>query len=62
MMHSSIIFKQLADSNCNFLSQFDKDSNKAIRHIVIQLILATDMAKHFEIVAAFDNKYTGLNL
>ena len=50
------------DTSCNILSVFALDKWKAIRGAIVSMVLATDMANHFEYIAKFDNKINGAGL
>ncbi|XP_033002975.1 high affinity cGMP-specific 3',5'-cyclic phosphodiesterase 9A isoform X2 [Lacerta agilis] len=51
--HCAVAFQILAQPECNILSHVDKEQFKRIRQGIITLILATDMARHAEILDAF---------
>uniref|UniRef100_A0A8C6XZI1 Phosphodiesterase 9A n=1 Tax=Naja naja TaxID=35670 RepID=A0A8C6XZI1_NAJNA len=56
MMYSMISLcnlQILAQAECNILSSLDKEQFKRIRQGIITLILATDMARHAEILDSF---------
>jgi len=46
----------LSNDDCNFLKYLDKAEFKRFRYLVIEAILATDLKRHFEIVAEFNSK------
>ncbi|CAG7834872.1 unnamed protein product [Allacma fusca] len=46
----------LSSDNCNFLKYLDKAEFKRFRYLVIEAILATDLKRHFEILAEFNAK------
>ncbi|XP_015219054.1 high affinity cGMP-specific 3',5'-cyclic phosphodiesterase 9A isoform X7 [Lepisosteus oculatus] len=54
--HCAIAFQILAQPECNIFSNFDPESFKTIRQGTITLILATDMARHGEILDSFKQK------
>ncbi|KAM5275571.1 high affinity cGMP-specific 3',5'-cyclic phosphodiesterase 9A isoform 2-T2 [Hipposideros larvatus] len=54
--HCAVAFQILAQPECNILSNVQPDSFKQIRQGMITLILATDMARHAEIVDSFKEK------
>ena len=58
MMHASCLFKLLQDPKNNIFSDFLPDKFFSIRKLIIDLILATDMSKHFEIVTSTRTKYS----
>uniref|UniRef100_A0A8C5WQX1 Phosphodiesterase n=1 Tax=Laticauda laticaudata TaxID=8630 RepID=A0A8C5WQX1_LATLA len=51
--HCAVAFQILAQPECNILSNLDKEQFKRIRQGIITLILATDMARHAEILDSF---------
>ena len=57
-MHASITFSTMKTkaSNCNILSKFSADNMCYIRKVVIEMILETDMSKHFESLGKFRSK------
>eukprot|EP00118_Oscarella_pearsei_P001894 m.8827 g.8827 ORF g.8827 m.8827 type:complete len:539 (+) comp20885_c0_seq2:38-1654(+) len=54
--HCAVAFKILANPECNIFGNVDHATFKTIRSGMIKLILATDMARHSEILAKFKNK------
>lgn len=52
-MHSSVFFQTLYQPGLNFLTSMGKDNFKNFRAKVVDAILATDMAHHFELVDRF---------
>ncbi|OMJ95118.1 hypothetical protein SteCoe_1661 [Stentor coeruleus] len=55
-MHASIIFSILQESDKDILENVSKDQFLMIRKWTIELILVTDMSKHFDLLATFRNK------
>lgn len=53
--HCAVAFKILSNPECNIFANVDKDTFKRIRAGMLQLILATDMARHKEILDALQN-------
>ncbi|XP_061483546.1 high affinity cGMP-specific 3',5'-cyclic phosphodiesterase 9A isoform X2 [Rhineura floridana] len=51
--HCAVAFQILAQPECNIFSNVDKEQFKRIRQGIITLILATDMARHAEILDSF---------
>lgn len=45
------------DDRVNIFKNLDRDSYKTVRHNVIDMILATEMTKHFEHLAKFVNVF-----
>ena len=57
MMHASTVFSLLQTEKFNFLPSKGIESFSWFRKIVIETILATDMAKYFDHLAHFKSKY-----
>ncbi|XP_066598579.1 high affinity cAMP-specific and IBMX-insensitive 3',5'-cyclic phosphodiesterase 8 isoform X2 [Prorops nasuta] len=54
--HAALTFKiSLADEKANIFQNLERETYKLIRHNVIDMILATEMTKHFEHLAKFMN-------
>ncbi|XP_043282218.1 high affinity cAMP-specific and IBMX-insensitive 3',5'-cyclic phosphodiesterase 8-like isoform X2 [Venturia canescens] len=54
--HAALTFKlTLADDNVNIFKNLERDTYKIMRENVIDMILATEMTKHFEHLAKFVN-------
>ncbi|CAK9296753.1 unnamed protein product [Gordionus sp. m RMFG-2023] len=52
--HVALAFKlTLANDQCNIFKNLNNDEFKAIRTVIIDMVLATEMAKHFEILSKF---------
>lgn len=56
-LHASILFNILKNEETNILAHFSSDKYFFIRKSVIDMILATDMSKHFDMMAQFRVKY-----
>ncbi|XP_040005353.1 high affinity cGMP-specific 3',5'-cyclic phosphodiesterase 9A isoform X6 [Xiphias gladius] len=54
--HCAVAFQIFSQSDCNIFSNFDPEAFKQIRQGTITLILATDMARHGEILDSFKHK------
>ncbi|KAJ3209357.1 High affinity cAMP-specific 3',5'-cyclic phosphodiesterase 7A [Entophlyctis luteolus] len=54
--HSAHMFAKTLMSPFNIFSSFTNEHFEEIRRIIIKLILATDMGKHFEIMSIFSTK------
>ncbi|XP_006894111.1 PREDICTED: high affinity cGMP-specific 3',5'-cyclic phosphodiesterase 9A [Elephantulus edwardii] len=54
--HCAVAFQILAQPECNIFSNVQPDGFKQIRQGIITLILATDMARHAEIMDSFKEK------
>ncbi|XP_064386859.1 3',5'-cyclic-AMP phosphodiesterase 4C-like isoform X3 [Halichondria panicea] len=46
--HLALAFKVLQDPKCNFIQNFESDQRQAFRKMAIDMVLATDMSKHFK--------------
>ncbi|XP_026743081.1 high affinity cAMP-specific and IBMX-insensitive 3',5'-cyclic phosphodiesterase 8 isoform X3 [Trichoplusia ni] len=56
--HAALTFKiTLNDNRVNIFKNLDRDTYKQVRHNVIDMILATEMTKHFEHLAKFVNVF-----
>ncbi|XP_076475776.1 phosphodiesterase 8 isoform X5 [Bombus vancouverensis nearcticus] len=54
--HAALTFKlSLSDDNVNIFKNLERDTYKQLRQTVIDMILATEMTKHFEHLAKFMN-------
>jgi hypothetical protein len=49
--HLSAAFRVLRNRECNFLHRMDAGAQQQVRKIMIDLVLATDMAEHMAIVS-----------
>lgn len=56
MMHCSTIFKIIQEENCNLLQGLVKSDEISVRTLVIEMVLATDMARHFDCLGKFKAK------
>ena len=54
-MHSAILFRTLKDSTQNILGYLDVDTLRKARKRIMNLILSTDMASHFDITKEIDS-------
>uniref|UniRef100_A0A8B9JBY6 Phosphodiesterase n=1 Tax=Astyanax mexicanus TaxID=7994 RepID=A0A8B9JBY6_ASTMX len=54
--HCAVAFQIFSQADCNIFSNFDAEAFKQIRQGTITLILATDMARHGEILDSFKQK------
>ncbi|KAL4228897.1 High affinity cAMP-specific and IBMX-insensitive 3' [Mactra antiquata] len=57
--HCAVAFQILSNPETNIFSNVDKDTFKRVRAGITQLILATDMARHSEIIDSFKSKLAG---
>ena len=55
-MHSSLTFSILSIPECNILNTLEVDQYLLVRKLIIEIILATDMGQHFELIGNFRNK------
>ena len=55
-MHCSIIFQFLAHPGQNIFENLDAEDWACARKVIIDMILATDMSKHFEILGKFRSR------
>ncbi|CAG9795610.1 unnamed protein product, partial [Diatraea saccharalis] len=56
--HAALTFKlTLNDDRVNIFKNLDRDTYKTVRHNVIDMILATEMTKHYEHLAKFVNVF-----
>lgn len=51
--HLAKAFKILKREEYNFLDKLDNDAYRAMRSLMIELVLATDMKRHFDILSQF---------
>ena len=56
-MHCCLTFSLLSEPDKNVLESLEDDQYIIVRKLIIELILATDMGKHFEFVGIFKSKY-----
>ncbi|KTF75809.1 hypothetical protein cypCar_00050402 [Cyprinus carpio] len=54
--HCAVAFQIFSQPDCNIFANFDPEAFKQIRQGTITLILATDMARHGEILDSFRQK------
>ncbi|KAL3886688.1 hypothetical protein ACJMK2_026667, partial [Sinanodonta woodiana] len=54
--HCAVAFQILSNPECNIFANIDKDKYKRVRAGITMLILATDMARHGEIMEGFKSK------
>ncbi|CAH3119914.1 unnamed protein product [Pocillopora meandrina] len=54
--HAAIAFEIISQPDCNIFANLSKEDQKKIRQEIVMLILATDMARHSEIVERFKSK------
>ena len=56
MMHCSTVFKVLQLPTCNIFGNLKREDEITVRILVIEMILGTDMAKHFDFMGKFKTK------
>ncbi|ORY79247.1 HD-domain/PDEase-like protein, partial [Neocallimastix californiae] len=54
--HCAMSFNILLKENNNFLEHVDKEKFNEFREVIIGLVLATDLAEHFQILSLFKKK------
>ena len=57
MMHSSLIFQIVANPNHNIFLNLTMEKFMTVRKLIIDMILATDMSKHFDLLSYMRTKY-----
>ena len=62
MMHASLLFQILKINNCNIFLHLSSEKWLISRRDIIDMILATDMGKHFELLGQFKAKYLNIDL
>ena len=60
-MHCSLTFKLMTNFNCDILSNLSNDDWIYARNLIIQMILNTDMSKHFENLGKFRTRAVALS-
>lgn len=56
--HIGSAFRDMKMEGCGILDNFSKEDRKEIRKKMIDMVLATDMAKHFDDIGQFKNRST----
>ena len=56
MMHSALTFQIMQKPNHNILQTLSNEIASIVRSLIIEMILATDMSKHFDIIGKFKAK------
>jgi hypothetical protein len=54
--HCASAFQLLLRPNNNFISRLDIQQYKLLRSILVDMVLATDLAHHFDLLTAFKKK------
>lgn len=52
-MHASILFKILAKDGNNIFAGVSHDNFSEMRKLIIEMILNTDLARHFKLIGRF---------
>ena len=61
MMHASLTYSLLLEEDQNILKSLDSDSWMLCRKVVLKMILATDMARHFELLGGFKSNHAAIS-
>jgi 3'5'-cyclic nucleotide phosphodiesterase len=56
MMHTATTFQVMQKENHNILATLNNDTFVTVRALIIDMILATDMARHFDLIGRFKAK------
>eukprot|EP01068_Selenidium_serpulae_P004079 Selendium_serpulae@DN3410_c1_g2_i1.p1 len=56
--HSALTFQTLEGNECNIFENLDKAQNQLVRTLIVEMILATDMKEHFDILSRFRVAHT----
>ena len=57
MMHASLTYALMKPEQQNILSSLDPDSWAVVRKVVVKMILATDMSRHFDLLGVFKSTH-----
>jgi hypothetical protein len=57
--HCASIYELMTQSEYNIFAGFSPDAHKLVREMIISMVLATDMAVHFDWIGKFKNKMVG---
>ena len=57
MMHASITYSLMKSEDQNLLNSLDSESWVIVRKVVLKMILATDMSRHFELLGNFKSTH-----
>lgn len=60
-MHCSTVFEMMRYDNCDIFQGLQGDEWVESRKIVVEMILATEMSRHFDMIGRFRAKTTGNN-
>ena len=58
--HAAITFFTLQQENCNIFKALSREMYLTVRKVIIASILATDMSKHFSIIARMNERFQDL--
>jgi len=56
--HLQVAYTLLKRADCNILSKLDQEEQEYFRHLVVEMVLATDMAEHFSQLNEIKNTIT----
>jgi hypothetical protein len=59
--HCAAAFQQLVKPSNNFLQKLDNKQFKIVRTNIIEMVLATDLAQHFDLLTSFKTKVYNVN-
>ncbi|KAJ3190824.1 hypothetical protein HK101_008336, partial [Irineochytrium annulatum] len=54
--HAATAFEVLSRKECSFLATLDRSEYRAVRDGVVEMVLATDLAQHFQVLTNFRKK------
>ena len=57
MLHTATVFSIIMDSESNIFQNLTTDQYSLARKMIVELILATDMSKHFDLLMEFRGKH-----
>ena len=60
-MHCALTYKILNKEGCNMFEHMSDDEWTLCRQIIIEMILQTDMSKHFDVLGRFRLRAVGQN-
>ena len=62
-MHSSVTFSTMKSKakNCDILASVTGETFNFVRKLIIEMILETDMSKHFDALGKFRSKFLSVN-
>jgi hypothetical protein len=60
-MHCSMIYTILSEPQCNILEHISIEQWNSVRKLIIEMVLYTDMSKHFELLGRFRTRVSSLH-